>query len=485
MILNGQRANQTNFNAAFASRTVAQTIAGGKEFQDYIAVNKQDIATTASITAMVSAKSFTKFTGSTATALHGITASVNGFYMILYNGSSASVTLKSESGSASAANRLSIGGVDFILFAGQGVALSYDLSATRWVLASQAVPAITALTGDVTATGPGSSAATIANDAVTNAKLANMATARFKGRTTAGTGDPEDLTGTQATAMLDVMVGDSGSGGTKGLVPAPGVGDATKAFKGDGTFGNAINALTGDVTASGNGSVAATIANDAITNAKSANMATQTIKGRTTAGTGDPEDLTATQATAILNSFVGDSGSGGTKGLAPAPAAGDAAAGKFLKADGTYAVPPGSGSTPIVVSGYNQTVTGTITGTDSVAVFTSPNIDNTSSYNTGTGTFTSTKTSRFNISSSVAVIGTFIAADYTQIGVYVNGALLSAGIVNVSGATSATYADVNDFIVDLTIGDTIQIKVSASGTSPVYATGGNKIFNKISIQEVI
>ncbi|GEM_PF-2302889 len=34
----------------------------------------------------------------------------------------------------------------------------------------------------------------------------------------------------------------------------------------------------------------------------------------------------------------GDSGSGGAKGAVPAPAAGDAAAGKFLKADGTWAV---------------------------------------------------------------------------------------------------------------------------------------------------
>lgn len=40
--------------------------------------------------------------------------------------------------------------------------------------------------------------------------------------------------------------------------------------------------------------------------------------------------------------LVGDSGSGGTRGLAPAPAAGDAAAGKFLKADATWAVPSGS-----------------------------------------------------------------------------------------------------------------------------------------------
>lgn len=40
---------------------------------------------------------------------------------------------------------------------------------------------------------------------------------------------------------------------------------------------------------------------------------------------------------------VGDSGSGGARGLVPAPSAGDAAAGKFLRADMTFAVPSGSG----------------------------------------------------------------------------------------------------------------------------------------------
>jgi hypothetical protein len=60
-------------------------------------------------------------------------------------------------------------------------------------------------------------------------------------------------------------------------------------------------ALTGDVTAA-EGSNATTIANDAVTNAKAANMAQATIKGRQSGGgTGDPEDLTAAQARTILN----------------------------------------------------------------------------------------------------------------------------------------------------------------------------------------
>jgi hypothetical protein len=103
--------------------------------------------------------------------------------------------------------------------------------------------------------------ADIANDAVTNVKLANMANGTIKGRTTSGTGDPEDLTTLPTAAMP---------------------------------------ALTGDVTNSA-GALATTIANDAVTNAKAANMADSTIKGRASgAGTGDPTDLTAAQVQAIL-----------------------------------------------------------------------------------------------------------------------------------------------------------------------------------------
>jgi hypothetical protein len=59
--------------------------------------------------------------------------------------------------------------------------------------------------------------------------------------------------------------------------------------------------LTGNVTGSGTGSFAATIANDAVDNTKLSNMAQSTIKGRATASTGDPEDLSASQVRTILN----------------------------------------------------------------------------------------------------------------------------------------------------------------------------------------
>lgn len=54
----------------------------------------------------------------------------------------------------------------------------------------------------------------------------------------------------------------------------------------------------GDITVSNTGTVF-TIDNDVVTNAKLANMAANTIKGRVTAGTGDPEDLTAAQVRSV------------------------------------------------------------------------------------------------------------------------------------------------------------------------------------------
>lgn len=172
------------------------------------------------------------------------------------------------------------------------------------------VNAINELTGDVVATpatGSQSKSTTIQPNVVSYSKMQDIPTDSLIGRDTASTGDPETI-GLNATLEMD---------GANNLQRA---------------------ALTGDVTSSA-GSNATTIAPNVVDNSKLADMATQTIKGRTTGDTGDPEDLTATQATAILNPVVGDSGSGGTKGLVPAPAAGDAAANKFLHADGTFQTP--------------------------------------------------------------------------------------------------------------------------------------------------
>ena len=62
------------------------------------------------------------------------------------------------------------------------------------------------------------------------------------------------------------------------------------------------------------------------------------------------QNRTPAQIATALPTFGGDSGTGGSKGLVPAPAAGDAAASKFLSASGTWVVPPsgtGGGSTSL------------------------------------------------------------------------------------------------------------------------------------------
>lgn len=104
---------------------------------------------------------------------------------------------------------------------------------------------------------------------------------------------------------------------------------------------------------------------------------TQTILGRTTAGTGEVERLTVTQATALLNAVVGDSGAGGVKGLAPATVAGDKR--KVLTGAGTWQAGYGrafgcvitstsvSGSTPTVAASMNIASISNVTESGGVA----------------------------------------------------------------------------------------------------------------------
>jgi hypothetical protein len=115
-----------------------------------------------------------------------------------------------------------------------------------------------------------------------------MAQNTIKGRITASTGDPEDLTAANVRTILGLAaVATSGSAAdlSTGTLPA-----------------GRMPALTGDVTTSA-GAVATTIANAAVTYAKMQNVsATSRVLGRKTAGAGSPEECTLSQVLDMIGS---------------------------------------------------------------------------------------------------------------------------------------------------------------------------------------
>jgi hypothetical protein len=127
------------------------------------------------------------------------------------------------------------------------------------------------LTSDVTGTGTGSFATTIANGAVSLAKMANMATASLIYRKTAGAGAPE--VNTLATLKTDLGLTGTNSG--------------------DQTI-----TLSGDVSGSGTGAITAAIGANKVTRGMMAATTGATLLGAT--GAGNVADLTAAQAKTFL-----------------------------------------------------------------------------------------------------------------------------------------------------------------------------------------
>jgi hypothetical protein len=161
------------------------------------------------------------------------------------------------------------------------------------------------------------------------------------------TGDPMILDQAAARILFPLAPRNT-SAGTDDAVGRDDVNALILAPGGVGNVAKSFNSTTGEITltipAGGVGTTQ--IADEAVTFAKMANVATNTLLGRATAGTGDVEALTAAQATALLDNFTTS-----LKGTVPGSGGGTT---NFLRADGTWAAPPGGGGSPGGSSGQVQ-----------------------------------------------------------------------------------------------------------------------------------
>lgn len=137
--------------------------------------------------------------------------------------------------------------------------------------------------------------ADVDNSSVTNAKLANVSSGTIKGRTSANTGVPEDLTAAQVKALLAVAPADiAGSGATGRALMAAADATTARTALGLGALSVKATIATADLDA------------DSVTNAKLAKMPALTIKGNNTTGSADAVDLTVAQAKAMLALGISD-----------------------------------------------------------------------------------------------------------------------------------------------------------------------------------
>lgn len=193
------------------------------------------------------------------------------------------------------------------------------LSSTDWSSFNSKQPAgnyITALTGDVTASGPGSATATLAtvNPSPGTYNRANI-TVNDKGLVTAAFASSTGSIIASGSAGLSVTGGTNAALSAVSISQQPAAGSQNgyltstdwTTFNNKQTAGNYITALTGDITASGPGSAAATLAT-VNANVGSFNPAVITVnaKGLITAA------ASATTGNLSGNSSAGLSVSGGT-----------------------------------------------------------------------------------------------------------------------------------------------------------------------------
>jgi fibronectin-binding autotransporter adhesin len=206
--------------------------------------------------------------------------------------------------------------------------------------------------GTLSVAAPGTGTVTSVIGAGTVGGLTLTGTVTSSGTLTLG-GSPSIATSTTLGVIIAGTNTTINAGGTL-TVAAPGTGTVTSVQASGGTTGLTFSG--GPVTGAGTLTMAGTVALGTI-----ATIATNTALGNVTAGTAAPVALTKTQLTTLINSFTTT-----LSGAAPASAGGTV---NYLRADGTWAAPPGatSGTVTSVVAGTGLSG-GTITTAGTLAV---------------------------------------------------------------------------------------------------------------------
>ena len=259
---------------------------------------------------------------------------------------------------------------------------------------------------------------------------------------------------TGATGPIGPM-GPAGTNGTNGTNGA--TGPAGPAPAGTGfvhVTGGALDTpaeLTGDITAGASG--VATIPNNTVTYAKMADLIGAGFTGGL--GAGDPVTLTSTQATTLINTVTST-----LKGSAPASGGGTA---NYLRADGTWAIPAGTGVTG----------TGTI---NTVAKWTSTTAIGNSTAITDDGTF---------IVLTHGVGGEVRVEDELR----VNGLIRSPKVTNTGDATFESTAGVANLLGKTVLvaatGAAGNVAITAAGTGTIVATGPTTVTGMLAVTGLV
>ena len=315
-----------------------------------------------------------------------------------------------------------------------GTALTYN--GTNYVWGSPSSTAITALTGDATATGPGSATLTLATVNATpgtfgSASSTNTVLVNAKGLVTSVTNVPIQIAESQVTNLISDLAGKQPTGAY-------------------------ITSVTGDVTGSGPGAAALTLATVNVTpggygTASSHPAITVNAKGLVTVSSSIAIQIAESQVTGLVSdlaskvtavSVVSANGLAGTSsgGATPALTLSTTITG-VLKGNGTAI------STATAGTDYQAPIALTTTGTSGPATF-SANTLNIPNYQSGTGTVTSV-----SVTSANGFAGTVTTPTTTPIitvSTIVTGLLKGNGTAVSAAVAGTDYQAPGNYITSVT-----------------------------------